>query len=149
MRKLFFPVLFVAAVGCSKKSALNDMNAAQPAETTTSTTVNTTGRVGAYSPVEGSWRRIETRYNQGDGNHYWVQQPADQQFVVTFMEGKLISGGHPYLGQFSQYRESRPGTLTFMNDGGMSVDAPYTLNGNILEITYRQREEVVDRFVKQ
>ncbi|TCZ71025.1 hypothetical protein [Flaviaesturariibacter aridisoli] len=143
MRKLL-PFLAVAVLSCSKESTLEDMNTAG-SDAGATTTVASTARTSAVADLEGNWRRTETRYNRGDGNQYW--QPASPQSVVKFQSGKLFPGDHPYLSQFYAYEERTPGVL-HLTGNSATADVPYRVSGSTLELTYRQREEVVDRFVK-
>ncbi|RYY85593.1 MAG: hypothetical protein EOO15_16600 [Chitinophagaceae bacterium] len=142
--RIILPFVLAALVGCSKESAIEDMSTSANDEQT----VASMARTSAPSAVEGSWRRTETRYNRGDGQHYWVAIPADQQVVVTFDRGKLIAGDHPYLSMFNAYSSPKPGILT-LTGLGRTDDVQYVVSGTTLELTYRQREDVVDRFVKQ
>ncbi|RYY41138.1 MAG: hypothetical protein EOO08_03265 [Chitinophagaceae bacterium] len=149
--RVLLSFLAVAALSCSKESTLDEMASAQKSTSPeTAVTAANTNRTSAASAIDGSWRRIATRYNRGDGMHSWESIPADQQVVVTFVQGKLVPNGHPYLSLFNTYQEPKPGVLRLTNSrNGRTSESLYTISGNTLEITYRQREEVVDRFVKE
>lgn len=151
MRKLL-PFLAVALFSCSKSSTLQDMNAAAgaPANATTAAAAAASTARSATDDVSGSWRRTEVRYNRGDGTHYWQTLPADQQTLVIFDGGKIIAPGHPYLGNYTSYDIPKTGTLHVRNSSnGNNADVLYTLNGATLELTFKLREDVVERLVKQ
>ncbi|RYD91216.1 MAG: hypothetical protein EOP50_14675 [Sphingobacteriales bacterium] len=142
MRQIFVMLAAVAAVSCSRESALKEMSEANIESTTAST-----ARTAAGSAIEGKWRLVETRYNRGNGQHYWQPVPPEEQTVIMFQNGKLVANNHYYLAPFYAYAESHPGSLTLTGEA-RKAEVTYTISGNTLELTYQMREDVTDRFVK-